>query len=187
MLKSLLEQREYKSEVLIKMYSVGELIVYGSTGVCRVHAKGILDKEFGGEKGRTYYTLKPIYRNETIYAPVDTKVFIRRLISAEEADKLIDKIPKVEAEMYNSKRIQDLTDHYQSSLNSHQCEDLIELVLSIYAKKQYVENQKRKFGQIDERYMKKAEELLYGEFAAALGIDKDAVPEYIAGRINTAE
>ncbi len=169
------------------MYSVGELIVYGSTGVCRVHAKGVLDKKYGGEKGRTYYTLKPVYRKETIYTPVDTKVFTRPLISAEEADKLIDNIPQVEAEMYHSKRTQDLSDHYQNSLNSHQCEDLIELVLSIYAKKQYVEKQKRKFGQIDERYMKKAEELLFGEFAAALGIDKDAVPEYIAERISTAE
>ena len=169
------------------MYSVGELIVYGSTGVCRIDATGDLDKKQGGEKGRTYYTLKPVYRNETIYAPVDTKVFMRPLISAEEVNKLIDLIPDVEAEMYHSKRTQELSDHYQTSLNSHECSDLIELVMSIYAKKQFVEQQKRKFGQIDERFMKKAEELLYGEFAAALGIDKDEVPNYIAKRIHKDE
>ena len=89
--------------------------------------------------------------------------------------------------MYHSKRTQELSNHYQTSLNSHECSDLIELVMSIYAKKQYVEQQKRKFGQIDERYMKKAEELLYGEFAAALGIDKDEVPDYIAKRIKVIE
>lgn len=165
------------------MYSVGELIVYGSTGVCRVDATGALDKKRGGEKDRTYYTLKPVYRNETIYAPVDTKVFMRPLISPEEANKLIDMIPDVQAEAYHSKRTQELSEHYQNALDSHDCSDLIELVMSIYAKKQFVEQQKRKFGQIDERYMKKAEELLYGEFAVSLGIEKDDVQDYISKRI----
>lgn len=169
------------------MYSVGELIVYGSTGVCRVAATGSLDKKQGGEKDRIYYTLKPVYRNETIYAPVDSKVFMRPLISAQEVNELIDMIPKLDAEMYHSKRTQELSDHYQSSLNTHECSDLIEMVMSIYAKREFVEQQKRKFGQIDERFMKKAEELLYGEFAAALGIEKDDVPDYIAKRIKTLE
>ena len=56
--------------------------------------------------------------------------------------------------------------------------------MSLRAKKQGLEQQKRKFGAVDERFMKRAEELLFGELAAALDIPKDRVPEYIADRVS---
>ena len=43
--------------------------------------------------------------------------------------------------------------------------------------------QKKKFGAMDERYMKRAEDMLFGEFAVALGIDKNEVQAYISKRI----
>lgn len=55
--------------------------------------------------------------------------------------------------------------------------------MSIYAKKQELKGQKRKFGVVDERYLRQAEELLFGELAVALGIDKEEVPEYIDSRL----
>lgn len=45
-----------------------------------------------------------------------------------------------------------------------------------------MESRKRKFGQVDARFMKRAENLLYGEFSVALGIPFDDVQGYIAGR-----
>jgi len=62
--------------------------------------------------------------------------------------------------------------------------DLVKLSMSLRAKKQGLEQQKRKFGAVDERFMKRAEELLFGELAAALDISKDRVPEYIADRVS---
>ncbi|NTW70894.1 MAG: hypothetical protein HGA49_01460 [Eubacteriaceae bacterium] len=59
--------------------------------------------------------------------------------------------------------------------------------MSIYAKKQYLEQQQRKFGAIDEQFIKRGEELLFGELAAALDIPKESVPDYIAGRIGGRE
>ncbi|HBN86195.1 MAG TPA: hypothetical protein DDZ89_20420, partial [Clostridiales bacterium] len=75
-------------------------------------------------------------------------------------------------------------EHYKMALNTHNCLDLIELSMSIYAKKQFVEQQKRKFGAVDEKYLKCAEGLLFGELAAALNIPKDKVPKYIAERVD---
>ena len=37
---------------------------------------------------------------------------------------------------------------------------------------------------IDERFMRRAEELLFGELAVALGIEREDVPDYIAGRLS---
>ncbi len=168
------------------MYQIGDLIVYGGTGVCRVEAIEA-QKLRGSAEERQYYVLKPLYQDGIIRIPVDTKVFMRPVISREEAEKLIDAIPNINAEAYHDRNFTQLAAHYQQALGSHECADLIELVMSIYAKKQYVESKKRKFGQVDARFMKRAENLLYGEFSVALGIDFDDVQSYIASRVASGQ
>ena len=84
------------------MYQIGDLIVYGGTGVCRVE-KVEAPKLKGTDGKRQYYTLKPLYQDGTICIPVDTKVFMRPVISREEAEKLIDAIPEVKAEAYHDR------------------------------------------------------------------------------------
>lgn len=79
------------------MYQVGELIVYGGTGVCRVEAVET-PQQRGPEAGRQYYLLKPLYQDGTIRIPVDSKVFMRPVISRQEAEALIDAIPGMHAE-----------------------------------------------------------------------------------------
>lgn len=166
------------------MYEVDELIIYGNTGVCKVQEITTLKGMGGVDKDKLYYILNPLFQDGTIYIPVDnTKIFMRPVITKEKAEELIDIIPTIDVEAYYSNKVQDLADHYENAISSHECEDLIELIMSIYAKKQYLEQQKRKFGQVDERFMKKAEELLYGEFSVALGIPKDEVRGYIAKRV----
>lgn len=165
------------------MYQIGDLIVYGSTGVCRVEAVET-PRHRPGEEERQYYLLRPLYQDGTIRIPIDTKVFMRPVISREEAEKLIDAIPGMNAEVYHERNFTQLAAHYQEALGSHECSDLIELVMSIYAKKQDAESKKRKFGQVDARFMKRAESLLYGEFSVALGIPFDDVQGYIASRVS---
>lgn len=80
-----------------KMYQVGELIVYGGTGVCRVEAVET-PQQRGPEAGRQYYLLKPLYQDGTIRIPVDSKVFMRPVISRQEAEALLDAIPGMHAE-----------------------------------------------------------------------------------------
>ena len=79
------------------MYQVGELIVYGGTGVCRVEAVET-PQQRGPEAGRQYYLLKPLYQDGTIRIPVDSKVFMRPVISRQEAEALINAIPGMHAE-----------------------------------------------------------------------------------------
>ena len=58
--------------------------------------------------------------------------------------------------------------------------------MSIYLKWRQAEAQKRRLGMVDERYMKQAERLLYGELAAALDIPYEEVQPYIARRVEEA-
>ena len=77
------------------MYQPGELIVYGGEGVCRVEAIGPL-KLSGMKSDKLYYTLQPLYRSGTVFAPVEGKVFMRPVISRKQAEELVRSIPQVQ-------------------------------------------------------------------------------------------
>ena len=164
------------------MYRVGDLILYGRTGVCRV--EGIGEDAASGGESRRYYTLKPLYQNCSIQAPVEGgKVPSRPIISRPEAEQLIQKMPEMPAEPYYNRNLNQLREHYRSCMETCACEALILLTKSLYMKKKEAEAQRRKFGAVDERFMREAEDLLFGEFAAALEIDREAVESYIASSL----
>ena len=68
-------------------------------------------------------------------------------------------------------------------MTSHDCHRLVRLTMSIHQRERQALASKRKVGAMDEKYMKRAESLLFGELAVALGIERDAVPSYIASRV----
>lgn len=161
------------------MFQENDLIVYGNSGVCRVKAVGPLDGISAAQKDRIYYTLEPVYDKGRIYIPVDTKVFMRLVISPDEARALIGSIPQMKEETFEYESRKMLSDHYEASINSHSCEDLLRLIRYVYMRNQRAAAIKKKPAQLDERYMKRAKELLHGELAAALGIGYDDVEQYI--------
>lgn len=165
------------------MYQVGELILYGGTGVCRV--ADIVAKRFSRtEPEKLYYVLTPLYSSGTITTPVENgKVFTRPVISRDEAIDLIDTIPSIHAEAYHNSNLQQLESHYRAELESHDCHDLLRLTMSTYQKKIEREQAKLKFGAVDRRYMERAENLLFGELAVALDIERDSVQSFIEDRL----
>ena len=165
------------------MYQIGEYIVYGGEGVCRVEDVGELTIS-GSAKGKLYYTLSPLYREGTIYIPVDTTVFMRPVLSRESAQALVRSIPDIEAKPLPGQSLRAVSEQYQQLIHSHSCTDMIQLIKTAYQKRQRKHAQGAKPSQLDERYMKRAEDLLYGELAVSLGIPKDQVCSYIAAEID---
>lgn len=159
------------------MFQPGDFIIYGSNGVCEVTDIGT-PEQFADRKD-LYYKLEPVYSSETIYTPVGSRVFMRPVMSRDEAELLIAKIPSIETDVCTSHKITFLKAHYESSLETHKCEDLIQLIKSVYVKNVEATHNGKKLGQIDQRYMKRAEELLHGELAVALGISCNEVANYI--------
>lgn len=165
------------------MFQVGELIIYGGEGVCRVEAVGPISM-FDAKKDKPYYTLVPVYRVGKIYTPVDTTVLMRPILSKQEAEELIRKIPEIEESTYTERNPRVLGAFYQEIIRSHNCTDMIRLIKTAYKKSQARRARGAKPGQVDERYMKRAEELLYGELAAALDIPREEVGRYIAQTVS---
>lgn len=156
------------------MYQIGEQIVYNTTGVCQVAAIGAQ-----GDNGRSYYTLVPEYGTETIFVPVDTKMFMRPILSRAEAEALIAQIPGIEVEPQADKNLQHLGRYYQEAFQTHTCSDLIRLIKTIYIRNTDARKSNRKPYKLDETYLKRAEDLLHGELAISLGIPREDVLPYI--------
>ena len=165
------------------MFQPGEKIVYGTTGVCTVQEVTPRDDLPGTAPGTLYYALEPLSGSGIIYLPVDAPVFMRPVITRQEAEALVARIPEMAAEAYHQRNLQMLRNHYQEVLQSHDCEKLLEMTMSIHVKEKQAIKAGRKLGQIDARFQKRAEELLWGELAVALEIPVEEVPRYIQGKV----
>ncbi len=160
------------------MYQAGEYIVYGTSGICRVESVGA--PPFETDEDRPYYTLAPVSGTETIYVPVDSPVFTRPVISRAQAEELIQTIPAIEEDEFSSRSLRMSSEHYQEVLQSHDCRRLAQMIKAVNAKSR---RSGRRISQIDQRYRKRAEDLLHGELAVALGIPVGEVQPYIARTI----
>ena len=165
------------------MYSIGEKIVYGGTGVCVIEQ--ILSQKLAGmDQPRMYYILRPLYQSGTIQTPVDNnKIPIRPVMTRTEAEKLVDGIPDITATICYEKNLSALRNYYQQQMSTFECRDLIRMTKSIYAKKKDAESRQKKIGMTDEKFLKRAEDLVFGELAVALDISRDSVRDYIDNRL----
>ena len=168
------------------MYKIGEYIIYGNDGVCKVEDVGVLNIS-GINKKRIYYTLKPLYENGKIFTPIDTSVFMRSLINYEEVQQLIESIPYIKDKKCNEKNSRLLQIYYKNLLQTHECSDLLTLIAGIYEKKDKAMKNGKKLGQIDNRFMKVAEGLINDEFSVVLGIPREEVEDYIKEKIQEYE
>ena len=169
------------------MFEIGSRIMYGNTGVCEVEGYATPDLP-GIPRGTPYYRLRPLFQSGTIYCPVEQpKVFMRPVMSREEAEELVSLIPTISVEPFRSGRLKELSEHYRRVLGTHSTTDLVEIIKSVYCKKREAEASGRRVSQLEDRYMKLAEELLHGELSVALDIPKDEVKDYIHRRVAEAE
>ncbi len=148
------------------MFEKGEWIVYGNTGVCQVEDIGIPHDIPVQEKGKAYYRLNPAYEAGEIYIPVDTSVFMRPVLSKEEADGLLREMSAGCGE----ETAQTLDEEYKKCLSDHECGEWMHLLTSLRLWEWKMKKQGKKIGKLYQRYEKRAQELLYGELSVALGI-----------------
>ncbi len=163
------------------MFNIGDKVVYGKTGVCTVENK--CEKEIIKNEKRLYYVLKPQSNpNSTIFAPVDSqKVFIRHVMTKDEAEKLILEIPDISGRAAD---IELSREQYETMIATHNCEDLVGLTYRLYTKRMSDIENRKKPGFVDEKYLLLAEKLLFGELSAAIGIPFDEVKDYIGEKLN---
>lgn len=165
------------------MFEIGELIMCGGHGVCRV--VNITDNPIDKlDKKRKYYILEPVFeKGSTIYTPVDNdKIIMRKIMDEKGAKQLIGKIPEIETVWIKEEKTREQM--YKEAIRTYDCQSLVQIIKTLYLRKQDRVQQGKKVLTSDEHYLKKAEELLYSEMSLALSIPKENVEEYIAEEIH---
>lgn len=160
------------------MYEIGQYIIYGCEGVCRVEEIGPVEIK-GAQKGVDYYTLCSVYQHGKIYVPVDSQAYSRPIMTRQEAQALIEDIPNIPYEIFENNNPRLLGEHYQSYLKSNDCRELLKVIRAIHAKRIAVAEKGRRLGQVDERSYKQAEDKLHGELAVSLDIPVNDVRQFI--------
>ncbi len=165
------------------MFQAGELIVYGSSGVYRVLDVGNIN--ISGCEDKLYYTMTPVFGTGTSYVPVDTGVYMRSIMTHEQAEGLIDEIPTISEGEFYDRNPKAIKEHYSTSIKSHDCKKILGMIKEIYHKSERAKRLNKKLSRIEQQYMTQAEDLIYGELALALDIPRDSVLEYIRSRLDS--
>ena len=160
------------------MFCVDDYVIYGSEGVCRVES--VWHPDIAGlDKTKSYYTLSPVYRHGKIYTPVDSNIRMRKVITRDGAQELIDGIDKISGDLDVPKDAKLANVFYRELVRSYECHKLISVIKHVFAKQREFAAAKRNVPAVDMKFFKMAEDMLYSEFAFVLGIEPQEVKGYI--------
>ena len=160
------------------MFAIGEKIIYGENGVCTVDKIDALPMA-GSPQDKLYYHLSPFVGTGVFFAPVESNVFMRPVMSREEAEALIDAMPGIEPAICNDNRFNHVDAFYKELFRQHSCEALVAIVKGL---RQRMATRKTKSSRA-EATLKRAKDMLHGELAVALDLDFQDVEGYILSRV----
>lgn len=165
------------------MFDVGDYIVYGQNGICQV--VDITHPNISGaDADRLYYVLVPQKtRDSKLFCPADNdRVILRKVVTAEEAKAIIKESKSLEPLTIANDRMRD--DSYKNVMKQCDLRQSIQIIKALLIRKKEREESGKKITATDERYLKMAEEFLYGELSIATGMDRDTVKEMIMDNCN---
>ena len=160
------------------MFSVGELLIYGTNGVCRVDE--VCSSPFDAADTRLFYKLTPTpdRANLVIYTPVDNeKVVIRPLMSEREARELLDSLSEIGViEVPLEKKRRDI---YRELVATAEPKVYVSIIKTVAQRREEFKRTRRRLPDIDNDAEHIAKTGLYGELAAVLGLSREEIHEII--------
>lgn len=169
------------------MYRIGDYIIYGDCDVCRITNIGVPQIYMKSSPNRPFYFLETQFYKGMIYAPIDTQVPMRPVISREEALQLIEKMPELDGCASPLSDKKKLAEHYDALMAPHTCESLARTAKSIYEKYHAPGAKTRLPNSTEASYYKRASELLLQELSIALNEPVSDVQRRIETRCNLTQ
>lgn len=164
------------------MYCIGDFVVYGSSGICQI--KDITDLQSQGmAKDKLYYLMIPVGEKDSkIYASVNgANIGMRRVMTKEEAYKLIDEVPEIEELKVDNEKNRERC--YQQAIRGCDGRELVSVIKTLYMRKRRRLAEGKKSTSTDDKYFKIAESSLYSELAFVLGEEQGSIPKLIENRV----
>jgi len=162
------------------MKQVGDYIIYRKD-VCK-----IIDIKKNHFNNMDYYLLIPIDDDSLhIDVPVDNRMgYLRDLISKDEVERIIKKIPEVDVIDSDEKRLEA---EYKTLLSEGTHENLVKIIKTTYLRNKDRLDNKKKISDKDNHYFELAEKYLYNEFSVVLGLDYNETKEYVINQVLSSE
>lgn len=158
------------------MFNVNDYLVY-KRDVCQV-------KEIKEINNEEYYALMPLRdKSLSILVPTNNKMgYIRKIISKEEAEELINSILDVDALDNMDDKYIDKT--YKELINNGNLKDLIRIIKTAYLRNENRLKSNKKVSDKDKSYFDMAEEYLYTEMSIALGKSYEDTKNYVISSVD---
>lgn len=156
------------------MFKINDFLIYNKD-VCKV--KEIKEKLY---KNEDYYVLESLSDSTLKIQIPKSSDKIRKLISIEELNKIIENIPNIDIIKDNDRLIENT---YKTLMQSSTHEDLIKIIKTTYLRNIKRKNNNKKISEIDDTYFKKAEKYLYNEFAIVLNKTIEETKEYVNNKV----
>ncbi len=158
------------------MYKVGDYVVYGMQGACRVTE--ITEVDFA-EKGKLYYKLVPeADKKGEIFVSVDKGANkMRDLMSEDRANAMLDKIHEVEGNWQIDDRNRETT--YKQAIHSGDYDQMMNILVGLYQKKKRRVKQGKRQTEVDDRIFRNTKKVLLGEMAVVLDSDINSLEKLI--------
>ena len=165
------------------MFQVGDTVVCGSNGVCRVESIGPIAITGKMGQGKDYYTLIPYFDNDgRVFLPVESeKASMRSILSKDDVAEIMSEIGRLDQLTITDEKMRET--EYRNAVNSSDPRRLIRAIKTMYLRRKARLEKGKKSTAVDERYIKLAEKRLYEEMSLVLEIGaeeaKNSVMAYI--------
>ena len=167
------------------MYKIGENVLYGSEGVCKI--ADIVSRVINNQE-KKFYLLTSSSNKMNILVPLDNELSLakmRKILSKEEIYKLIEAMPDNETIWINDKNVR--KKKYNEIIVKGDHEQIVKLIKTLYLNKQEQIKKGKKFHVQDMYLLDAAEKMLYEEFSYTLDIQPDEVLPFILKNIKLNE
>lgn len=166
------------------MFQIGDCVVYGIHGVCRITE---LEERSIDRKQVQYFVLEPLDQGSSRFlVPAHNQAALAKLrpvLSAEELEILLHS-KEVRADAWIPDENQ-RKQTYRELINSGDRAALLRMVGSLHRQRDLQRAAGRKFHLCDENFLRDAEKLLSAEFSLVLGLAPGQVVEYVRNALES--
>ncbi len=158
------------------MFKINDYVVY-KKDTCK-----IVDIKENHFNNQNYFVLIPIYDDSLkIDVPIDNRCgYLRKIITKDELEKIINDIPNIEIIENNDKMIES---EYRNLLNSNKHCDLIKIIKTTYLRNKERLDNNKKIRDKDLQYFELAEKYLYNEFSIVLNLTYEETKNFVINKV----
>lgn len=162
------------------MFELNDFVVHTTGGICQIVEIAPLNMP-GADKNRKYYFLNPVKeKGSKVFVPVDNSAAIRKVMTSDEANKLIADIPSIEEMFIDNDKIRETK--YKEAIKSCDLRELVKIIKNLHTRRAQRFAEGKKITAVDDKYTKIAEDNLINEIAFVLNRDKKEAQEIVFER-----